>query len=54
MLPEIQSEAEFEPALRGEYSSAESVMDRAALAELLRKHRLRVEDQLIIEGELLR
>jgi UDP-glucose 4-epimerase len=54
MLPEVQSETRFEPALRGEYSSADNVMDRETLAELLRKHRLRVEDQLVIEGELLR
>ena len=54
MLPEVQSETQFAPALVAEYSSADSVMDREAVAELLRKHRLRVEDQLIIEGELLR
>jgi UDP-glucose 4-epimerase len=54
MLPEVQSETQFAPALHGEYSSAGSVMDGKAVAELLRKHRLRVEDQLVIEGELLR
>jgi FlaA1/EpsC-like NDP-sugar epimerase len=54
MLPEIQSETRFEPALRAEYSSADSVMSREAVADLLRTHRLRVEDQLVIEGELLR
>jgi FlaA1/EpsC-like NDP-sugar epimerase len=54
MLPEVHQEEQFEPALTGEYSSAGSVMDRAALAELFRTHRLRVEDQLVIEGELLR
>jgi UDP-glucose 4-epimerase len=54
MLPEIQSETRLEPALTGEYSSAGSVMSRETLAELFRTHRLRVEDQLVLEGELLR
>jgi FlaA1/EpsC-like NDP-sugar epimerase len=54
MLPEIQDEEPFVPALTGEYSSGDEVMDRKALAELLKTHKLRVEDQLILEGELLR
>jgi UDP-glucose 4-epimerase len=54
MLPELQSEEPFVPALAGEYSSGDEVMDRKALAELLKTHKLRVEDQLILEGELLR
>lgn len=44
MLPELRVVAEVESPLGREYSSADSVMTKAELTELLRKHRLLVED----------
>ncbi|MGQ9889033.1 MAG: polysaccharide biosynthesis protein [Aggregatilineales bacterium] len=44
MLPELRDDGDIAPALAGEYSSAEGVMSRAALAALLRARRLLVED----------
>lgn len=54
ILPEVREDVAFSPALQGEYSSADSVMSREDLAELLLRQSLRVEDNLIQNGELLR
>ncbi len=54
MLPELQGDAEVPPALAAEYSSADNVMDREALARLLHRYRLMVEDNPNPEQELLR
>lgn len=55
MLPELRDNHGGAPALVGEYSSADGVMSRAALAELLRARRLLVEDAGgQPSGELLR
>ncbi len=54
MLPELQDGPPPVPALTGEYSSADNVMDRQTLAELLRRHRLMVEDNPAPDQELLR
>lgn len=56
MLPELShGRAGEEPALAGEYSSADAVIGREATAALLRRHRLRVEDaELPVAEELLR
>lgn len=53
VLPELRlADSGFSP-LAGEYSSADHVMDRATLGEVLREHRLMLED--VPEGsELLR
>ena len=54
ILPELRTGDGIEPALSSEYSSADGVMDRAALAALLRERRLMLEDTLDQQGELLR
>jgi UDP-glucose 4-epimerase len=54
ILPELRTGDGFAPALSGEYSSADGVMSRAALAALLRERRLMLEDTLDQQGELLR
>jgi FlaA1/EpsC-like NDP-sugar epimerase len=54
MLPELRGDAPVEAALQGEYSSADNVMDRIALADLLGRYQLRVEDNPYPEQELLR
>lgn len=55
MLPELAGDDAGAPALTGEYSSADDVMSRAALADLLRARRLLVEDAAPDSGgELLR
>ena len=54
ILPEVRDGEQIVPALKGEYSSADNVMDRESLIQLLRQHSLMVEDSLFLEGELLR
>jgi len=54
ILPEVRAEASFIPALQSEYSSADNVMSRADLADLLRKQQLMVGDSPLQDGELLR
>ena len=53
MLPELRAEAKREIALKTEYSSADSVLEKPQLAVLLRKHRLMVGDRVDFEEELL-
>ncbi len=54
MLPEVGGKETFQAALTSEFSSAGNVMERAALEELLHRFRLMVEDNLLLDGELLR
>ncbi|MBE3117224.1 MAG: polysaccharide biosynthesis protein, partial [Candidatus Atribacteria bacterium] len=54
ILPEVREDGQIAPAFVGEYSSAASMMDCESLIQLLRQHRLMVEDNLVLEGELLR
>jgi FlaA1/EpsC-like NDP-sugar epimerase len=54
ILPEVSNGDAIAPALAGEFSSADNVMDRAVLTELLRERRLMLEDTLEQQGELLR
>jgi UDP-glucose 4-epimerase len=56
MLPELSNKKKNEPnALAKEYSSADSVLDLDGTIDLLKKHRLMVEDvELSNNGELLR
>jgi UDP-glucose 4-epimerase len=44
-LPELGDGTRSTSALRGEYSSRDSCMDKSALAAMLRSHRLRIEDE---------
>jgi len=53
MLPELRASAEVESPLGREYSSADSVMTKAELTDLLRQHRLLVEDRPTFGEELL-
>jgi UDP-glucose 4-epimerase len=56
MLPELQITTDKESnALIKEYSSADDVLDLEGTIELLRKHKLMVDDvQINSHGELLR
>lgn len=54
ILPELQEGGTADLALDGEYCSNDDVMSREALGTLLRERKLRVDDQLQIEGEFLR
>jgi UDP-glucose 4-epimerase len=54
ILPEIQGDRPFTPALNGEFSSTDNLMSRDMLAELLHCQKLMVEDGLKDEGEFLR
>ena len=49
MLPELQGDRVAEPAIANEYSSGDDVMAPEAAAELLRAHRLMVDD---VEGAI--
>lgn len=49
VLPELRSSAGMETPVGKEYSSADSVMTKSALADLLKKHRLLVEDSPVFE-----
>ena len=53
MLPELRVATEIESPLGREYSSADNVMTKADLAELLRKHRLLIEDRPTVREDLL-
>ena len=54
ILPEVSNGGAVMAALTREFSSAENVMDRTTLADLLRERRLLVEDNLESQRELLR
>jgi UDP-glucose 4-epimerase len=54
MLPELREDSKVPPALTAEYSSADNVMNRQALADLLQGHQLMVQDHLRPDEELLR
>jgi len=53
MLPELRSGDEKAAPLAREYSSADDVMKKPALAALLKKHKLMVEDRLKYEEDML-
>jgi hypothetical protein len=53
MLPELGSEAEPN-ALEREFSSADNVLSYAETVELLKRHRLTMDDDEPDDGELLR
>lgn len=54
ILPEVRDGETLQAALADEYSSADCVMERGALDELLRHNHLMIEDNLVLDGELLR
>lgn len=51
MLPELRLQTEIEGWIGREYSSADNVMTKPEVAELLRRHKLLVEDRPFVEGE---
>jgi UDP-glucose 4-epimerase len=51
ILPELRGDAPPGGALQREYSSADDLMPREQLADLLRKHKLMVEDRLVFEED---
>ena len=54
MLPELQHSADDTTTRIGkEYSSADDVMDREGVADLLRKHKLMVADRFVYEEDML-
>ena len=53
MLPELRTVTKDEANLEAEYSSADGVITRPELEDLLRKHRLMVEDRADFDEELL-
>ncbi len=54
ILPEVAGDMQYTPALQNEFSSADYVMSRDELEKLMREHHLLVEDNLILDGEMLR
>ncbi len=54
MLPELLGGAAVEAALDDEYSSLSGVMSGTALADVLHRHKLMVDDVPTSEGEILR
>lgn len=54
VLPELQNGDVTGQPLEREFSSADHVMDRADVHELLTRHRLMMGDELVLDGELLR
>ncbi|MAS33850.1 MAG: polysaccharide biosynthesis protein [Anaerolineaceae bacterium] len=54
ILPEVATEPGSRVALNSEYSSADEVMSREALKDLLKSHRLLIDDVDAQEGEMLR
>jgi FlaA1/EpsC-like NDP-sugar epimerase len=53
MLPELRAEDGPEGTLGKEYSSAESLMNKQEVAELLRRHHLMVGDRFVYEEDML-
>lgn len=53
MLPELRSAEEKQTPLGKEYSSADNVMTREQVAELLRRHKLMIGDRFVYEEDML-
>jgi FlaA1/EpsC-like NDP-sugar epimerase len=53
MLPELRSPDDGLKPIGREYSSADNVMSRAEVGELLRRHKLMVGDRFVYEEDLL-
>jgi FlaA1/EpsC-like NDP-sugar epimerase len=53
MLPELRSKEEIRGALGKEYSSADSLMNKAQVTQLLKKHKLMVGDRFVYEEDML-
>ncbi|HJP95005.1 MAG TPA: polysaccharide biosynthesis protein [Pyrinomonadaceae bacterium] len=53
MLPELRSKDEHIEALGKEYSSADNLMSKSQVAELLKRHKLMVSDRFVYEEDML-
>jgi FlaA1/EpsC-like NDP-sugar epimerase len=53
MLPELRSHDDEQPTIGKEYSSADGIMDKSAVADLLRHHNLMVGDRFVYEEDML-
>ena len=53
MLPELLADEMMEKPLGREYSSADNIMSRNDVAELLRRHNLMVGDRFVYEEDML-
>jgi len=53
MLPELRLHDDQQPTLSKEYCSADSLMDKSAVGELLRGHNLMVGDRFVYEEDML-
>lgn len=53
MLPELRADEDERPTLGREYSSADSLMDRAGVSEMLKKHNLMIGDRFVYEEDML-
>ena len=53
MLPELRATETVEGALGKEYSSADNVMNKAQVTELLKNHKLMVGDRFVYEEDML-
>jgi UDP-glucose 4-epimerase len=53
MLPELRLPKVTAKTLEQEYSSADNIMAKAKLANLLKKYKLLIEDRAVFEEELL-
>ena len=53
MLPELLPANKIENPIGHEYSSADNVMTRAEVTELLRRHKLMVDDRFVYEEDML-
>jgi UDP-glucose 4-epimerase len=53
MLPELRLPKVTAKTLEEEYSSADNIMAKAKLANLLKKYKLLIEDKAVFEEELL-
>lgn len=54
MLPELSDGQEYAAALSNEFSSADNVMNPVEVTDMLRRHRLMLDDKFQEDGELLR
>jgi UDP-glucose 4-epimerase len=53
MLPELRADEGEQETLGKEYSSADSLMNKAEVAEMLRRHNLMVGDRFVYEEDML-
>ncbi len=53
MLPELREDADKQVTLGKEYSSADSLMNKEEVVELLKKHNLMVGDRFVYEEDML-